>query len=143
MVAYAFETITAEQAAAIRLGDTLTINAGPARAVSVVYQSYDPAALTPEVPHILITAGGRTVSFGTGIVQLSDVGAIVVADGSTLAIGDTSSERINGGTGSDGLYGGPGDDSLAGGAGDDMLHGNTGDDTLTGGEGFDVLYGGQ
>ena len=44
---YAFDTITPEQALAIKVGDTLTFNGGPARGVSVVYQSYDPLQLTP------------------------------------------------------------------------------------------------
>ena len=140
---YAFETITPEQALNIRLGDTLTINGGPARAVSVVYQSYEPLALTPEVPSILLTFGDRTVKFGTGLTELSDVGAIVMTDGSTLFVGDSGSERMDGGALDDGLYGGPGADTLAGLQGDDLLHGGLGDDLLIGGEGADSIYGGQ
>ena len=143
MPAYAFDSITAEQALAIRAGDTLTFSGGPARNVSVVYQSYDPLALTPEVPRIFVTYEGRTVAFATDITELSKVGALVMADGSRLFIGDTSDERLNGGSGSDGLYGGPGDDSLGGGQGGDLLHGNVGDDVLIGGDGADVIFGGQ
>lgn len=140
---YAFETITPEQALNIRLGDTLTINGGPARLVTVTYQSYDPLALTPEVPSILVTFAGETVKFGTGLTQLSDVGAIVMSDGSTLFVGDTSDERTSGGDLADGLYGGPGADTLAGLEGDDLVHGGTGGDVLAGGQGSDSLYGGQ
>jgi Ca2+-binding RTX toxin-like protein len=143
LLAYAFDTITAEQALNIRAGDTLTFNGGPARSVSVVYQSYDPLALTPEVPKILVTFNGRTVAFSTDIVQLSHVGALVMADGSKLYIGDTSAERVTGSAGDDGLYGGPGSDSMDAGDGQDLMQGNGGDDVLVGGAGRDTLYGGQ
>lgn len=143
MMEYAFETITPEQALNIRLGDTLTINGGPARAVTVTYQSYDPRALTPEVPSILVTFGGRTVKFGTGLTQVADNGGIVLADGSKLFVGDTGSERESGTALDDGLYGGPGSDQLNGGAGADLIHGGGDDDVLTGGDGADSLYGGQ
>ena len=142
MIEYAFETITQEQALAIKAGDTLTFNGGPARAVSVVYQSYDPLALSPELPRILVTFGGRTVSFSTNLTQLSATGGLVMADGSKLHIGDTSDERVTGAAGDDGLYGGPGSDTLNGGAGSDLLQGNGGDDVLVGGDGADTLYGG-
>ncbi|HEY0647417.1 calcium-binding protein [Phenylobacterium sp.] len=143
MLAYAFDTITAEQALNIRLGDTLTFNGGPGRTVSVVYQSYDPLQLTPEVPRVLVTYGSRTVVFSTDIVQLSRVGALVMADGSALYIGDTSDERVTGSAGDDGLYGGPGSDSISGGDGRDLLQGNSGHDSLVGGAGRDSIYGGQ
>lgn len=143
MMEYAFDTITASQALGVKLGDTLTITGGPARNAAVVYQSYDPAALTPEVPSILLSFGGHTVKFGTGLTQLSDVGAIVMTDGSTLFVGDTGNERATGSSGDDGLYGGPGMDSLIGQAGDDLIHGGSGDDVLVGGQGHDMIYGGQ
>lgn len=143
MMEYAFETITPEQALNIRIGDTLTINGGPAQAVQVTYQSYDPLALTPEVPSILLTFAGRTVKFGTGLTQVADVGGIVMADGSKLFVGDTGSERETGTDLDDGLYGGPGSDTLVGLKGDDLIHGGSGDDVLTGGEGYDHVYGGQ
>jgi len=143
VLAYAFDTITAEQALNIRLGDTLTFNGGPGRTVSVVYQSYDPLQLTPEVPRVLITYGGRTVAFSTDIVQLSRVGALVMSDGSKLYIGDTSDERVTGSAGDDGLYGGPGSDTVGGGDGRDLLQGNSGADSLVGGAGRDSIYGGQ
>lgn len=142
MLAYAFDTITAEQALNIRAGDTLTFNGGPARSVSVVYQSYDPLVLTPEVPKILVTFNGRTVAFATDIVQLSKIGALVMSDGSKLYIGDTSDERVTGSAGDDGLYGGPGSDIVDGGAGSDLLQGNSGNDDLRGGDGADTIYGG-
>jgi Ca2+-binding RTX toxin-like protein len=143
LLAYAFDTITAEQALNIRAGDTLTFNGGPARSVSVVYQSYDPLALTPEVPKILVTFNGRTVAFSTDLAPLSKVGALVMADGSKLYIGDTGDERVTGSAGDDGLFGGPGSDSLSGDDGQDLLQGNSGDDALVGGAGRDTIYGGQ
>ena len=143
MLEYAFDTITAEQALAIKAGDTLTFNGGPARTVSVTYQSYDPLALTPEVPRIFVTYEGRTVAFSTNLVQLSDGGGLVMADGSRLYIGDAGDSRFTAGAGDDGLYGGPGDDALNGGDGRDLLQGNSGDDALVGGAGSDTIYGGQ
>jgi Ca2+-binding RTX toxin-like protein len=141
--AYAFETITAEQALAIRAGDTLTFNGGPGRTVSVVYQSYDPLALSPELPRIFVTYEGRTVAFSTNLTQLSATGSLVMADGSKLHIGDTSGERITFGAGDDGMYAGPGDDTMNGGEGRDLIQGNGGDDVLIGGLGADSIYGGQ
>jgi len=143
LIEYAFDTITAEQALAIGAGDTLTFNGGPGRAVSVVYQSYDPLALTAELPRILVTYQGRTVVFGTDLVQLSKIGGLVMADGSSLYIGDTGDERFTGGAGDDGLYGGPGADNLNGGSGSDLIQGNGGNDALVGGDGADIVYGGQ
>lgn len=143
MLAYAFDTITTEQALNIRAGDTLTFNGGPGRSVSVVYQSYDPLALTPEVPKILVTYGGRTVAFSTDLVQVSRLGGLVMSDGSKLYIGDTGDERVTGSAGDDGLFGGPGSDSLSGADGQDLLQGNSGDDVLVGGAGRDTIYGGQ
>lgn len=143
MLEYAFDKITAEQALALKSGDTLTFNGGPARTVGVVYQSYDPLALTAELPRIFVTYEGRTVAFSTDLVQLSKTGGLVMADGSQLYIGDAGADRFTAGATDDGLYGGPGADPLGGGAGRDLLQGNGGDDVLSGGEGADSLYGGQ
>jgi Ca2+-binding RTX toxin-like protein len=143
LLEYAFDTITADQALAIKAGDTLTFNGGPARTVTVTYQSYDPLVLTPEVPRIFVTYEGRTVGFSTDLVQLPKTGGLVMADGSTLYIGDAGADRATGSAGDDGLYGGPGADSLDGGAGCDLLQGNAGNDVLNGGDGGDSVYGGQ
>lgn len=143
LLEYAFDTITAEQALAIKAGDTLTFNGGPGRTVGVVYQSYDPLALSPELPRIFITYGGRTVAFSTDLVQLSRTGGLVMADGSKLYIGDTSGDLFAAGAGDDGLYGGPGDDTLNGDDGRDLMQGNSGDDVLVGGAGSDTIHGGQ
>lgn len=143
MPEYAFDRITADQALAITAGDTLTFNGGPARTVSVGYQSYDPLTLTPEVPRIFVTYEGRTLAFSTEVVQLTKAGGLVMSDGSRLYIGDAGDDRFTAGAGEDGLYGGPGHDSLDGASGRDLLQGNGGNDVLTGGEGADSLYGGQ
>lgn len=142
MLAYAFDKITAEQALNIKGGDTLTFNGGPARTVTVTYQSYDPLALSPELPRVFVTYEGRTIAFSTNLVQLSKTGGLVMADGSKLYIGDMGDENVAGGGGDDGLYGGPGSDTLNGGDGQDLLQGNQGDDHLTGGAGRDTIYGG-
>lgn len=143
MLEYNFASITAEQALAIKAGDTLTFNGGPARTVTVTYQSYDPLVLTPEVPRIFVTYEGRAVAFSTDLVQLSKTGGLVMADGSQLYIGDAGDSRFTAGAGDDGLYGGPGNDSLSGDFGRDLLQGNGGNDVLVGGDGADSLYGGQ
>lgn len=143
MPAYAFATIPADQALAIRAGDTLTFSGGSARTVSVGYQSYDPLALTPEVPRIFVTYDGRTVAFSTELVQVAKAGGLVMADGSRLHVGDAGDDRFTAGASDDGLYGGPGDDALNGGDGRDLLQGNGGDDALVGGAGSDAIYGGQ
>ncbi|WP_395674468.1 calcium-binding protein [Phenylobacterium sp.] len=143
MATYAFETITAEQALNIQPTDIVTFAGGPANRASVVYQSYDPAALTAEVPSILVTIGGRTVKFDTNLVRVSDAGGLQFADGSVLVVGDTGDERASGGDGHDGLYGGPAADTVAGGKGDDLLQGNAGDDALDAGSGTNTVYGGK
>ncbi len=143
MPTYAFETITADQAANITAADTLTFASGPANRVSVVYQSYDPLILTPEVPSILVTIGERTVKFGTALTEVTRNGQAVFADGSKLLVGDASGERITGTANHDGIYGGPGADTVDGGLGDDLIQGNSGADDLSGGRGSNTLYGGQ
>ncbi|MFZ5721601.1 MAG: calcium-binding protein [Pseudomonadota bacterium] len=143
MLEYAFDTITPEQALNIKAGDTLTFNGGPARTVSVSYQSYDPLQLTAEVPRIFVTYEGRTVAFSTELVRLSETGGLVMSDGSALYIGDAGDGAFRGGLGDDGLYGGPGADTLDGGDGDDLVQGNSGDDSLVGRDGNDTVYGGQ
>lgn len=142
MVDYAFETITDFQALTLQATDTLRFSGGPARAISVTYQSY-PAAVTLAPPAIVVTYNGRTVAFSTDLVALSKTGGLVLGDGSQLYIGDLNTDQVTSGAGDDALYGGPGSDSLNGGAGGDLLQGNAGDDVLTGGEGGDSLYGGQ
>lgn len=143
MATYAFETITPEQALTIGALDTLTFAGGPASRVSVVYQSYDPLILTPEVPSILVTVGDRTVKFAVELTQLARAGRAVMADGSKLYIGDTSDEQVIAGAGHDGLYAGPGNDTVDAGAGDDVVQGNSGNDVLNGGAGSNTVYGGK
>lgn len=140
MLEYAFDTITPEQARAIGAGDTLTFNGGPGRTVSV---TYDPDGLPVLPANIYVTYGGRAVTFGTGLAELSKTGGLVMADGSKLYIGDGGADRFTGAAGDDGAYGGVGDDSLNGAGGADLLQGNGGDDVLTSGEGADTVYGGR
>jgi Ca2+-binding RTX toxin-like protein len=140
---YNFETVTPDQAQAITAADRVIFTGGPARTVGVVYQSYDPLSLTPELPRIVVTYEGRTVSFGTDLARLTETGGLQMSDGSRLAIGDAAGNLIEGRAGHDGLYGGPDGDTLQGGAGDDMLQGNGGDDMLSGGDGANTLYGGR
>ncbi|MET0272073.1 MAG: calcium-binding protein [Phenylobacterium sp.] len=139
MTTYAFETITAQQALNIQVGDYLTFAGGPASRVSV---SFSPAEL-PLPARIVITFEGRTVAFGTELSGLSQRGALEMADGSLLRIGGEASDHLFGGDRHDGLYGGKGNDSLSGGRGDDRLQGNQGNDELNGGAGSNTLHGGK
>jgi hypothetical protein len=133
MTAYAFETITPEQALDIRTGDYLTFAGGPASHVSVAYG--------PD--RIEVTFAGRTVAFGPELADLSMRGALTLPDGSRLTIGDDDRQSMGGTLGHDGLYGGAGDDIVHALAGDDLVHGNSGNDTLHGDAGSNTLYGGQ
>lgn len=133
MTAYAFETITAEQALDIRTGDYLTFAGGPASQVSVAYGA----------DRIEVSFAGRSVVFGPELAGLSLRGALTLADGSRLTIGDDDRQSMGGTLGHDGLYGGGGDDVVHGLAGDDLVHGNSGNDTLYGDAGANTLYGGQ
>lgn len=139
MTAYAFETITPEQALDIRTGDYLTFAGGPASHVSV---AYSPTQL-PLPTRIEVTFNGRTVAFGPELADLSMRRALEMADGSRLIIGDDDRQSMGGSEKGDGLYGGAGDDVIHGLAGDDLVHGNTGNDTLYGDAGSNTLYGGQ
>jgi Ca2+-binding RTX toxin-like protein len=143
--AYAFELITASEARSLKAGDTVTFNGPSGRTASVAYQAYDPLVLPAPgvVPGILVTYDGHSVLFSPALAQVSKAGGLIMADGSSLYIGDLGNDRVMTGAGDDGLYGGPGHDTLNGGAGRDLLQGNSGDDALTGGEGADTLFGGQ
>jgi Ca2+-binding RTX toxin-like protein len=147
MAAYAFHTITAEQARTMSAADRITFAGGPASSVGVVYRYFEPAApgqvTVPVVPWIEVTYRGRTVNFATEIVQVADAGGLVFEDGSMLHIGDAAGDSVSGSGLGDALYGGPGADALYGAAGDDLIQGNTGSDTLSGGAGVDTIYGGQ
>lgn len=148
MATYAFETITAEHALNIQTGDYLTFAGGPASKVSVTYSPSD----LPLPSRIDVTFGGRTVTFGPELAELSQRGALDMGDHSRLLIGDEGRDAFMGLAGDDALFGGAGNDSLQGfdgddridgGSGADFIHGNKGDDELHGGAGRDSVYGGQ
>lgn len=139
MTIYAFETITAEQALNIQTGDYLTFAGGPASQVSVVYSPAD----LPLPARIDVSFGGRTVTFGPELADLSQRGALEMGDHSRLFIGDDGRDAFTGLAGGDAAYGAGGDDQMRGGDGDDFLHGNQGDDTLYGDAGSNTLYGGK
>lgn len=136
MSTYAFETITAAQAAALTAADRVTFPAGSASGVSVAYDTNDTVTLT---------AGGRTLTFSSALPAVSAAGNLVLSDGSSLFVGTPGGDTATGGAGSDGLFGGRGDDDLSGGASGsgDLIQGNQGNDTLAGGPAADTLYGGQ
>ena len=139
MTAYAFETITPDEALGIQTGDYLTFTRGSASQVAV---AYSPAEL-PLPARIEVTFDGRTVAFGPALMDLSMRLAIDFPDGSRLVIGDGEHQGIGGTPFGDGLYGGGGDDVVHGLNGDDRIQGNTGNDTLYGDAGANTLSGGQ
>lgn len=71
MAAYAFDTITAQQALAIGPQDVVTFEGGSERAVSLTYNI--PAAGPPTVT---IAFGGRTVEFGPHLLDVSARGGL-------------------------------------------------------------------
>lgn len=139
MTTYAFETITAEQALNIQVGDYLTFARGPASHVTVTYSPGD----LPVPARIEVTFEGRTVVFGPELAELTQRGALQMADGTRLLIGDEGRDGLTGYAGGDGLYGGAGDDVVHGADGDDLIQGNAGNDTLHGDAGSNTLYGGR
>jgi Ca2+-binding RTX toxin-like protein len=139
MTAYAFETITADQALAIQSGDYLTLASGPASRAVVRYLP----ATADQPARIELTIGEHSVVFGQ---QLSDVtlrGAFEIADGSRVVIGDDDRQTTGGSPLGDALYGGDGHDVIHGMGGDDRVQGNAGNDTLYGEAGANTISGGQ
>ncbi|MDP1643448.1 MAG: hypothetical protein Q8L59_14830 [Phenylobacterium sp.] len=92
---------------------------------------------------ITVVMGGVSVTFGSNISAVSKAGGLLMADGSSLFIGDAGNEAFVGGFRGDAAYGGLGDDTLDGGAGADLLQGNQGRDHIFGGDGADTIYGGK
>src|SRR5690348_13921862 len=91
MATYLFETITDAQASAFAASDQLLVlnAASSASRFTVVFNTVTPTPSNPNPPTtVTITDGvtGRVVTFGTGILGES----VVVADGSTLFVGDTN-----------------------------------------------------
>ena len=136
MATYSFETITAAQALAFGINDTLVLPAGSsAKATTILY-------LADRTYGMAI--GDKTVVFGLGffvsIPQLS------FPDKSILYVGDRSDDVRDIGvlpaTGA--MYGGEGSDTLTSGRGDWLIQGNQGSDRLIGQMGgANTIYGGQ
>jgi Ca2+-binding RTX toxin-like protein len=149
---YAFETITAAQAAAITPSDTLIIATGVGRANEVTVL-YNPVSGDFPQGSITIAFGGRSVEFGPSIAAVSQAHQIRIFDNPHMFVDERAwvfigDERGNGISLSsfgvnDAMYGGAGDDQLFGGGGNDLIQGNAGNDTLQGWDDSDVIYGGQ
>jgi Ca2+-binding RTX toxin-like protein len=139
MAAFAFETITATQAAAYAgEADGLEFQT-PGLWAALASVSYV-AGVDGAPDMVAVSLEGRTVMFGTGVYGDQDVR---FADGSKLFVGGPGADVTTGTALADALFGGQGTDSLVGGAGGDFLQGNQGADTLIGVEGDDRIYGGQ
>lgn len=151
MAIYSFETITATQALAIASDDVLTFAAstGTASAATVIYA---PAAgSTPAT--IGVTLGGRSVTFGTHLSDVSTTGHLTFQDGSIFYIGsDQRDVNLLGSadTHTGAMFGGDGNDVLSFGPNGGLLQGNQGNDnlqafgsaTIYGGQGSDTISGG-
>jgi Ca2+-binding RTX toxin-like protein len=139
MAAFAFETITATQAAAYSGAvDGLEFQT-PGMWAALASVSYV-AGVNGAPDMVAVSFNGQTVMFGAGIYGDED---IRFGDGSKLFVGGAGAETTSGTAFSDALFGGQGTDNLQGGLGGDFLQGNQGADTLSGAEGDDRLYGGQ
>lgn len=136
MATYAFDTITAAEAAALGAGDTVSMPAGSANRATVLFVPGAPDTVT-------VIVDGRSVSFAGTLSAVSQAGRLTFGDGSRLYVGDTGANTGDGATTSDALFGGAGGDALSGRGGSDLMQGNQGDDSLIGGSGPDTIYGGQ
>jgi Ca2+-binding RTX toxin-like protein len=139
MSAYAFETITSDEALNIQAGDYITLATGPASRAAVRYLPAN--ADQPE--RIELTIGDRTVVFGQNLSEVTLRRAFEIADSSRLVIGNEGHQSIGGSPLGDALYGGDGHDLILAGSGDDRVQGNAGNDTLHGDAGANTISGGQ
>jgi Ca2+-binding RTX toxin-like protein len=139
MSAYAFETITSDEALNIQAGDYITLATGPASRAAVRYLPAN--ADQPE--RIELTIGDRTVVFGQNLSEVTLRRAFEIADSSRLVIGNEGHQSIGGSPLGDALYGGDGHDLILAGSGDDRVQGNAGNDTLQGDAGANTISGGQ
>jgi len=139
MAAFAFETITATQAAAYSGAvDGLEFQT-PGMWAALASVSYV-AGVDGAPDMVAVSLNGQTVMFGAGIYGDED---IRFGDGSKLFVGGLGAEVTSGTAFGDALFGGQGTDRLIGDLGGDFLQGNQGADTLIAGEGDDRVYGGQ
>lgn len=131
---YVFESI--DPAAALNISATDKVSFGSAATQASVRYNAD-GTIT------IVMNAIRPVTFGPDISAVSKAGGLMMADGSTLFIGDEANNGFIGAGTGDLAYGGMGDDTLQGGLGDDGLQGNQGRDRLDGGDGSDTIYGGK
>lgn len=141
MATYDFETITPDQAVAIRATDTIRVAAGTASQATVLYDAND---------RIVITIGARSVVFGQGVSGLTAAAdnRFIFPDGSRLYAGDTLANSFTlsataTGPAAGGAYGGASQDSFVASEGSWQVQGNQGADRITLPFGRNTVYGGQ
>jgi hypothetical protein len=109
-------------------------------------RSISAAAVSLQSGSLIVSHGGKTVTFN-GYDLAGTVSAnMIFDDGSKLVVGDDTVSTANdnlsnvliGGNGNDHLVGLGGNDTLSGGLGLDRLNGGAGDDFLSGGAGVDT-----
>ncbi len=90
MIAYAFETITAQQALAIRPQDVVSFEGGPDRALSLTYN-------IPVVgpPTVTIAFGDRAVEFGLQVLEISERGGLHFTGGGSVRRNGTGATELN------------------------------------------------
>jgi Ca2+-binding RTX toxin-like protein len=80
------------------------------------------------------------MAFDVQIENTNGVLKVTMPDGVIYAMGNDTSNTINGGAKNDVLFGSGGNDTLNGGAGNDQLYGQAGADNLNGGSDYDKYY---
>ena len=134
MAVYAFETITADEAMSLMADDTVMVASSSALLTQATLQS---------TGAISVTIGGRTVLFGSALVDVALGGNLRYPDLSRLLIGSDDDDDVS--VQADlpvAILGGGGDDSLTAHAEHAMVQGAAGDDVLSGLTGV-ALFGGQ
>lgn len=156
MAGYAFETMSASDAAAFGAGDYLFFTTGAsANQVTVTpYSNGSTGSLAGS--GITLTYGGKSLTFNTNISTASTSGHILFNDASHLVIGtqaaDTAFTHVGSANDPNTIYALGGNDTIdltstnnaavaAGTGSSNYLNGGFGNDTITGGAGNNHIYG--
>ena len=87
------------------------------------------------------TSGNPSTCNFNVTVSLGD-NPVCCPSGTTVILGTSTNNTLNGGTGRDCIFGRGGQDTINGNGGDDLISGGEGDDIIAGGTGADLCFGG-
>jgi serralysin len=141
MAAYAFETMTASDAANFVSDDTLFFLSGSVSNLGVTDNPPTSDGLHSFNESITLTEGGVSHTFGAAeLSAASQAGHIAFVNGDALALGTSADDgsaghamMVNGSVGHGALaFGFGGDDSIHGGAANDTIDGGAGNDAIVG-----------